>query len=656
LTRRGAGYLTRPDNKGAKAGNINAAIRATSAPFFLVLYADFVPQTRFLYRAMGFFEDTAIGIVQIPHNFFNADPMQPSLVMGKVMPDDQRFFFEAIMPGRDGYDCAFCCGSNGIVRRSALEEVGGAMPTGSITEDMLLTLALKRKGYVTRYLDEKLAYGLAPESINAFFIQRARWARGAIQILFLPDGPLLSPGLRWYERAFFLPLHWISQTVAQSLSMVIPAIFLLTGVPPLVGATVDEILMVQAPAILATVVTVRLLAPREYHPLAATAHAVLQAFRLLPVVLATLLRPYGHAFKVTPKGGEGLAVQDRTTLFVCFGICAATTLGLALNAHYPTEIVSTWHMVPVVTCWAIFNMIVLLIVAKVAVTPPARRKEERFAVEEPVRVHLGPGQTALGTTCDMSVSGALLRLEDGVEPPVGEGFGAGTWLGVELAGVGLVPAQLRRAVRRNGAWHLGVAFAIVGSDEDDADLRAERSVARTEVDELARLQVDGASVEVRLRDISFGGAMVQLSSGMAAPGRDATLVLRLEGGACAPAALAWSEGGPETGVRLGLRFSMIDTDLRLQIVEKLFTAIPDGHVTNDAGWRILRRLMSGILTPDTAKVFAEGAQPSSASMVLPDWLCDLLLEDGLEDGKGSAGSWGEELRALGPAPARQGVA
>ena len=43
-------------------------------------------------------------------------------------------------------------------------------------------MTLLRKGYVTRYLRERLAFGLAPESLNAFFVQRQRWARRAIQI------------------------------------------------------------------------------------------------------------------------------------------------------------------------------------------------------------------------------------------------------------------------------------------------------------------------------------------------------------------------------------------------------------------------------------------------------------------------------------------
>ena len=57
---KGVGYLTRPDNVHAKAGNINHALTKTSAPFVAVFDADFIPQRNFLMRTMGFFDDPKI--------------------------------------------------------------------------------------------------------------------------------------------------------------------------------------------------------------------------------------------------------------------------------------------------------------------------------------------------------------------------------------------------------------------------------------------------------------------------------------------------------------------------------------------------------------------------------------------------------------------
>ncbi len=77
----GVNYLTRPDNTHAKAGNINAALKRTHSEFILVLDADFIPQRNMLFRMAGFFEDPEIGIVQVPHEFFNFDPLQTNMAM-----------------------------------------------------------------------------------------------------------------------------------------------------------------------------------------------------------------------------------------------------------------------------------------------------------------------------------------------------------------------------------------------------------------------------------------------------------------------------------------------------------------------------------------------------------------------------------------------
>src|SRR5712691_7092026 len=87
-------YLTRPDNAHGKAGNINHALSQTNAEFVAIFDADFVPQRNFLIRTIVFFCEPSIGIVQLPHAFYNHDPMQANLALRKSLPDEQRFFFD----------------------------------------------------------------------------------------------------------------------------------------------------------------------------------------------------------------------------------------------------------------------------------------------------------------------------------------------------------------------------------------------------------------------------------------------------------------------------------------------------------------------------------------------------------------------------------
>jgi cellulose synthase (UDP-forming) len=443
---KGAGYITRPDNLHAKAGNINHALTVTHAPFVGVFDADFVPQRGFLKRTMGFFDDPAIGIVQVPHSFYNHDPLQQNLALRDAMPDDQRFFFEAIMPGRDGWDASFCCGSNSITRREALDAIGGGLPAGSITEDMLLSLALLQKGYVTRYLNEPLAFGLAPESLDAFFVQRARWAQGAMQILFLKSGPL-GPGHALKHRLFFLPTAWLSQCLMLITSLIAPLVFLFLDVPPLVGVTPESAIFYLVPMVAAQVGGVVLLGGGRYFPIAAQVLGTFQSFRLLPVILKTLVKPHGHAFKVTPKGSDAIAGGFQGGIFAaCMAIMLATLLGLMINAIPDTRIVAQGALVPMVAFWCGINIIILFLAAMLCFGRPALRAEERFVLDEPVAVWRRHARHAVLTRgLDISVSGIALA---------GDGVERGEPVRVRLRGVG----SLEGIVARSRDGRIGIMF------------------------------------------------------------------------------------------------------------------------------------------------------------------------------------------------------
>ena len=303
----------------------------TSADFVAIFDADFIPQRNFLMRTIGFFADPSIGVVQVPHAFYNYDPTQSSLALQKALPDDQRFFFDAVMPSRDGWNAAFCCGSNSVTRRAALRRVGDALPTESITEDVLFSITLLRNGYITRYLCERLAIGLAPEGLKAFFVQRRRWARGAMQILYLAAGPL-GRDLTLMQRLLFLPTHWLSQSLMLVLVIVAPLVFLWTGVLPLVNVTTEAVLYYQLPMVLAVAGGIWAFAPRQYFPFAAQVHGTFQSFKILPTVLVTIAKPFGHVFKVTPKGvGAKKSDYDRAIFWTAASLMALTILGLVIN-------------------------------------------------------------------------------------------------------------------------------------------------------------------------------------------------------------------------------------------------------------------------------------------------------------------------------------
>jgi cellulose synthase (UDP-forming) len=113
----GIGYISRADNRHAKAGNINNALRVTTGDLILYLDADQIPSPRILNRVLGYFEDDRVAFVQTPQNFYNVPDGDP-------FGNDAAFFYGPIQQGKDGWDAAFLCGTNVVLRREALIQMG----------------------------------------------------------------------------------------------------------------------------------------------------------------------------------------------------------------------------------------------------------------------------------------------------------------------------------------------------------------------------------------------------------------------------------------------------------------------------------------------------------------------------------------------------
>ena len=148
---------------------------------------------------MGYFDDASVALVQTPHDFGNHDSFQ-HFETGR---HDQSMFFEVIMPGKDRHDGAFWCGSAAVIRRQALEGIGG-IATETVAEDFHTTIRLHGQGWHTRYHDETLVQGLAPHDLATFLLQRDRWARGNLSVLRTAENPLIAPRLTLKQRASYL--------------------------------------------------------------------------------------------------------------------------------------------------------------------------------------------------------------------------------------------------------------------------------------------------------------------------------------------------------------------------------------------------------------------------------------------------------------------
>ena len=173
---------------------------------------------------MSLFHDSTIGVVQTPQHFVNPDPIQINLGATKFWPDEQRFFFDIVLPAKDAWSAAFCCGTSSIIRMHPLMKIGG-FPTDSVTEDYLLSLRLKEKGLLTAYLNEPLTYGLAPEGLKEYITQRSRWCLGFMQIARGRSGPLSTGSpLAFIDRLSLTEvfLNWTAAPLSRAIGLTIP--------------------------------------------------------------------------------------------------------------------------------------------------------------------------------------------------------------------------------------------------------------------------------------------------------------------------------------------------------------------------------------------------------------------------------------------------
>jgi cellulose synthase (UDP-forming) len=118
----GVGYIERSEDwtdrpRHAKAGNLNNALFQTDGEFLLILDADQIPEPEILDRVLGYFDDPAVALVQTPQFFTNVTSADP---LGSQAP----LFYGPIQQGKDGWNAAFFCGSNAVLRRDALMQLG----------------------------------------------------------------------------------------------------------------------------------------------------------------------------------------------------------------------------------------------------------------------------------------------------------------------------------------------------------------------------------------------------------------------------------------------------------------------------------------------------------------------------------------------------
>jgi cellulose synthase (UDP-forming) len=417
------GYITREEHQHAKAGNINHALTLMDSPYVAIFDCDHVPCRSFLQMTLGWMiADEKLGLVQTPHHFYSPDPFERNLLQYKTIPNESELFYGIVQDGNDFWNATFFCGSCALIRRSALDEVGG-IAVETVTEDAHTSLRMQKLGYNTAYINIPQAAGLATETLAAHVGQRIRWARGMIQIL-RTDNPLFHSHMKFSQRlCYFNAMMHFMYAAPRLVFLCAPLVYLLIGRTIIPGYWITILVYAFPHLILSNLTNSRVQSRFRHSFWNEIYETVLAPYILLPTWLA-LINPKLGKFNVTDKGvtlaetrfDRKISTPTRWLLFLNF-------LGL-LMAPYRLYVTDPSHPGAVVmnVAWVLFNMMILGVASAVAYEQKQRRETVRIAAKIPVRTDLPDGRRINGMSVDMSVGGASIRLSENVPFAVGDTF------------------------------------------------------------------------------------------------------------------------------------------------------------------------------------------------------------------------------------------
>jgi cellulose synthase (UDP-forming) len=439
---KGVNYLTRPDNAGFKAGNLNHALDhiatlSEASDFFAVMDCDFLGMPGFVRRTLALMWDPKVAIVQSKQIYYNLDPFQYALPGGQFLPDWQRYGFDMVAPAVDVFGGQTCCGTCFLARTSAFQMIGG-MPTESVAEDALATFALAEFGLKTIYLDEGLSYGIVAEGLTEFLTQCGRWCFGRVQNIYSRWGGM-SPKKSWLERWGFFHgnLDWSVFTINRLMQMWLPIAYWFFGFQlyPVQGTNEGFIQYFFVMWLFNTVIETWLTRATS-PPIISDARQLLWAEVIVRATLRALRKSKNFRFDVTDKG----VLRSQTFvhwkplkwLILIGGLTVAGLFYRAL-AKYPPP-ASEYDIFAYF--WTFYNLLCIATAIRICIEPAQRRQQQRFPTKESGTLIIG-GRNLRAAFVNLSVSGALLT----TDAPLS----VGQEVLLELEEVGAIPSVVVRA-------------------------------------------------------------------------------------------------------------------------------------------------------------------------------------------------------------------
>lgn len=423
----GVGYFGLANNTQAKAGNLNNALGKTNSPLVVTFDADMIPTQNFLIETVPYFflpllkkdavgnwvrreeteidQDFKIGFIQTPQSFYNADLFQYNLFAEKNIPNEQDYFFKEVNVGRNRTNSSIYAGSNTVIARAALEEVGG-FTTGSITEDFATGIQIQSRGYRCFAIAKVLAHGLAPNDIKSLLKQRQRWGRGCIQVLL--SSKFLFSKLPFRAKMSYLAcfLYWWT-FLRRFVYIVSPILFTVFGII-VVDCSFWELLLIWLPAYLIYNRTLKVLSgnirDQKWSNIVDT---IIFPYMIIPIFAETLGLKM-NKFLVTPKNKPVSGKSEARYAIPHMLLAGATLIGLWQCIKNIILYKSFGNIVLIY--WLIVNLYFLYMATIFMLGRINFRSEERFYA--PVNIEIRTlTDVYAGVTSDISEGGLAVLLD-----------------------------------------------------------------------------------------------------------------------------------------------------------------------------------------------------------------------------------------------------
>ncbi len=170
-------YIRRKHRQGYKAGALQDATPLAKGEFLAIFDADFEPRPEFLRRAIPYFQDPKVGVVQTRWEHINED--YSLITKLQALPLNVHFTVEQQGRSAGNFLLQFN-GTAGIWRKQTIDDAGG-WESDTLTEDLDLSIRAQLVGYNIVFLEQLGSPAELPAEMNAFKAQQHRWMKGGAE-------------------------------------------------------------------------------------------------------------------------------------------------------------------------------------------------------------------------------------------------------------------------------------------------------------------------------------------------------------------------------------------------------------------------------------------------------------------------------------------